>query len=412
MRVSRVLIPSCLWLAFTPFITYLPVFQTEYQPFFVLLCILFFVWLFSFSAIGLTGSVNLLGGRLLQGLVFFTLVSALVFPVTDQTNVWFRYLSFIVGCWFFSRREVIDLAASKSGILLVLICVYALVAGLQLLGKLPANLPLTNRSNATLDDLIDSGRGIPSLATEPSTYADVIVAIAVFHYLSAWYLAARPSVFLLLSSAFSLLVLSRSTVYFVLMAIALLMSLAPLFWKRFLSTACVVAVLVLFVAYVLPLIQPRTYELLMVLFDAGSDLEGVLKAVSLVGEKSFSYRATNIFGVPTYLFFDLFGGAQGSCYNFLFLDFSCAPDASSLTGFYINGGPLGKVLGVAFYAMLLVAYLLIAFRVEARVLWLSALCLVAILHVSGNSPFFPMYFVLFSMIYQKSKMASPNPLAI
>jgi hypothetical protein len=62
--------------------------------------------------------------------------------------------------------------------------------------------------------------------------------------------------------------------------------------------------------------------------------------------------------------------------------------------------------------MLLVAYLLIAFRVEARVLWLSALCLVAILHVSGNSPFFPMYFVLFSMIYQKSKMASPNPLAI
>lgn len=283
--------------------------------------------------------------------------------------------------------------ADRRGPLFWVIVSYSVFGTVQLAGLAPANLPFVNRSTAEIGDLLDTGRGVPAFATEPSTFGGVVVALVITHWLCCHFTNKKVSWWILILSGYCFFVLSKSTVYMVFFFLAATLALIPVIVSRPMKSLAAVIIMIPAVIALLPYLQPRTYELLQAITEAPDPI-GLIESISTLGARSFSYRITPIFGVPYFSALDLFQSRPDTCYPYLFIDFFCINDGSSITGFYVLGHSIPRLIApIIFVGILFQALKSYTTRNPIFILicWTS---LFSFLHVSGNSPFFPIYFWL------------------
>jgi hypothetical protein len=388
-----------LFVAFTPFVRYVPVTASEYQPFFLIMVILFLMLGMS-SWTGKEDGVILNGAYIIGLLPLLCVLSILEIFFSDskdaaQTS--YRFANLMVGLIFFSRRDVVQQLARPSRILWFVLFLYSVVALLQILGVLPANLPITNRSEANAIDLLDSGRGVPSLATEPSTFGDVLAALLISHWLASHLVGKRVNNIFVLLAAAALIVLSRSTVYFVIASAALILLIPKALVRKPMSTIVLMLMFPIALATILPVLQPRSAELFLNVMDSGVSLDALLEAFASAGPQSFSFRATNLFGVPWFVYEDFFSSVKSVCNTFIFLESRCVVDASSLAGMYLTAPIFGVILASTCYFYLLLCWVRGSRGASLSIAFFYAFALLATMHVSGNSPFFPLYVALLAM---------------
>jgi len=413
--IHKLLLYVSMWCMFTPFVAYAPGFPGEYQPFFLLATVLSLA--FS-SQVAIAGSVTPSDLRRVKvSLAFVALwclacgVEILASGRTGSGTLFFRFANLALLGFLVTSQGFVQAATQRRGVLFWVLVSYAVFGSLQFAGLLPANLPFVNRSTAEVSDLLDTGRGVPAFATEPSTFAGVVVATLVTHHLACHHTGKLTSKGILLTGAYCLFVLSKSTVFFIFFIAAGALALAPLAARHPFRSVASLAMLLLTGAALLPVAQPRTYELMEAILSS-SDPGSLIEAAATLGTRSFSYRITPIVGVPHFLVQDLFSMRGDSCYPYLFLEFSCMEDASSITGLYVIGYSLPRALSALMFFWAL-ARTLRSYRSNnpALTFWLW-LSLLSFLHVSGNSPFFAIYFWLaFVLISPESRRPALSPAA-